>query len=64
MKTKAYLTTVTVVFVIVATVHFLRIIFGWPVWIGTLGIPIWASWLGVIFIGLLAYHGFRLQKRN
>ena len=35
--------------------HLLRIIFGWSVEIGGLSIPFWASWLGVLVAGALAY---------
>ena len=46
-------------FLIVAIMHLLRIIFGWPVEIGGLSIPLWVSWLGVLVAGGLAYFGFR-----
>jgi hypothetical protein len=38
--------------------HLLRIIFGLQVEIGGLNIPFWASWLGVLVAGTLAYFGF------
>jgi protein-S-isoprenylcysteine O-methyltransferase Ste14 len=57
------LTTVTVtLFLVVAIMHLLRIIFGWQVEIGGLSIPFWVSWLGVLVAGALAYLGFT-QKR-
>jgi hypothetical protein len=49
-------------FLVVAIVHLLRIIFGWQVEIGGLNIPFWVSWLGVFVAGALAYFGFT-QKR-
>jgi len=64
MKKRTYFITVSTVFVVVATVHFLRIVYGWPLEVGGLSIPMWVSWFGVIFIGSLAYHGFILQKRG
>ena len=48
-------------FLIVAALHLLRIIFGWPAVIGGLDIPLWASWLALIVSGALAYFGFRLS---
>src|SRR5258708_8682279 len=35
-------------FLVVAIIHLLRIIFGWSVEIDGLSIPFWASWLGVL----------------
>jgi hypothetical protein len=49
------------VFLIVAVLHLLRIIFGWPARIGGLDIPLWASWLALVVAGALAYFGFRLS---
>ena len=45
-------------FLVVALMHLLRIIFGWSVEIGSLSIPFWVSWLGVLVAGALAYLGF------
>jgi protein-S-isoprenylcysteine O-methyltransferase Ste14 len=49
-------------FLVVAIMHLLRIVFGWQVEIGGLSIPSWVSWLGVLVAGALAYLGFT-QKR-
>jgi hypothetical protein len=56
---KTYNTLTAVVFLIVALLHLLRIILGWPAQIGGLNIPIWASGLALIVTGALAYFGFR-----
>jgi hypothetical protein len=48
-------------FLIVAMLHLLRIIFGWPARIGGLDIPMWGSWLALIVTGGLGYFGFRLS---
>ena len=56
------MTVTATLFVVVAIMHLLRIIFGWQVEIGGLSIPFWVSWLGVLVAGALAYFGFR-QKR-
>jgi hypothetical protein len=57
-----YLTVTATLFLIVAIVHLLRIILGWPVEVGGLSIPFWLSWLAVLAAGALAYFGFT-QKR-
>jgi len=49
-------------FLVVAILHLLRIIFGWSVKIGGLSIPFWASWLGVLVAGSLAYFGFAQNR--
>jgi TRAP-type C4-dicarboxylate transport system permease small subunit len=62
MKTvdqKTYNTIAASLFLIVAAAHLLRIIFGWPVQIGGVGIPMWLSWLALVVTGALAYFGFR-----
>jgi len=49
-------------FLVVAIIHLLRIIFGWSVEIGGLSIPFWVSWLGVLVAGALAYLGFAQRR--
>jgi hypothetical protein len=60
---KAYNTLTAVLFLIIAVLHLLRIIFGWPAQIGELDIPLWASWLALVVSGALAYFGFRQNIR-
>jgi len=62
MNRKTYTEVTATLFLVVATMHLLRIIFGWQVEIGGLSIPFWASWLGVLVPSALAYLGF-MQKR-
>ena len=52
------MTVTATLFLVVAIMHLLRIIFGWSVEIGGLNIPFWVSWLGVLVAGALAYFGF------
>ena len=58
MNRKTYLTVTATLFLVVAIMHLLRIILGWQVEIGGLGIPFWVSWLGILVAGALAYFGF------
>jgi hypothetical protein len=53
-----------VLFLIVAALHLLRIIFGWAAQIGGVSLPLWASWLALIVAGALAYFGFRQNFRR
>jgi len=56
------MTVTATLFLVVAIMHLLRIIFGWQVEIGGLSIPSWVSWLGVLVGGALTYFGFALKR--
>ena len=56
------MTVTATLFLVVAIMHLLRIIFGWSVEIGGLSIPFWVSWLGVLVAGALAYFGFTQRR--
>ena len=56
------MTVTAVLFLVVAVAHLLRIILGWRVEIGGLGIPFWVSWLAVLVAGALAYFGFTQRR--
>ena len=62
MNQKTYVTVTATLFLVVALIHLLRIIFGWFVEIGGLSIPFWVSWLGVLVAGALAYFGFTQRR--
>jgi hypothetical protein len=62
LNQKTYMIVTATLFLLMAIMHLLRIIFGWQAEIGGLNIPFWASWLGVLVAGALAYFGFT-QKR-
>jgi hypothetical protein len=63
MDQKTYNTITAVVFLIVALLHLLRIIFGWSAEIGGVTIPMWVSWLALLVSAALAYFGFRQNAR-
>ena len=52
------MTVTATLFLIVAIMHLLRIIFGLQVEIGGLSIPLWVSWLAFPIAGALAYFGY------
>ena len=62
MNRKTYMTVTATLFVVVAIMHLLRIIFGWQVEIGGLSIPFWVSWLGILVAGALSYFGFTQRR--
>jgi len=61
MKKNIYLKTTGILFLIVGTAHFLRILFNMPLRIGGWEAPMWLSWFAFIFIGFLAYQAFNLK---
>jgi hypothetical protein len=61
MNQRTYNIVTAVLFLIIAVLHLLRIVFGWPARIGGVDFPMWASWLALVVTGGLAYFGFRLR---
>ena len=62
LSRKTYITVTATLFLVVAIMHLLRIIFGWQVEIGGLSIPFWVSWLALPVAGALAYFGFTQNR--
>ena len=62
LNRKTYMTVTAVLFLVVAVAHLVRIILGWRVEIGGLGIPFWVSWLAVLVAGALSYFGFTQNR--
>ena len=61
MGQQTYNAVTAALFLIIAVLHLLRIVFGWAAEIGGLAIAMWASWLGLVVAGALAYSGFRVM---
>ena len=59
---KPFTTLAVVVFTIVAVLHLLRIFMGWEVVVGGTVIPMWASYLGLIIAGGLAFLLWRESR--
>ena len=57
------MTVTATLFLVVAIMHLLRIIFGWQVEIGGLSIPFWVSWLALPVAGAFAYFGFTQNRQ-
>jgi len=50
------------IFLVIAVLHLLRIVFGWSAVIGGWVVPQWVSWLAFLVAGYLAYEGLRLSR--
>jgi hypothetical protein len=64
MSRKAYLLVAASIFSLVCLLHLARIVFGWPLVIGSWSVPMWLSWVGLIVTGALAYFGFSLATQS
>lgn len=63
MNQKTFASTAAVIFLLIAILHVLRILYGWEAMIGTASLPMWVSWLALLLAGFLSYQGFRLGKK-
>ena len=59
---KPFTAIAVAVFALVALVHLLRLFSGWEVVVGGLVIPMWLSWIGLIFAGGLAVMVWRENR--
>jgi len=52
-----------VIFLLIALLHLLRIVFGWHAEIAGWQVPTWISWGALIIAAYLGYEGIRLSKK-
>ena len=64
MDQKTFISLAGVIFAVVALLHVLRILMGWPAAIGGWAVPMWLSWVGVVVAGGLSYFGLSLAMRR
>ncbi len=62
MGKQTYYKVVSVVFLMIALLHFLRGIFKWEAIIGSAAIPVWFSWVAVVIAVYLGIRGLQLAK--
>ena len=60
---KTYFLVTGVIFLAIAVLHALRLVYGWEAVIGGWAVPMWFSWLGVVITLFLAFQGFRLRMK-
>ena len=53
----------SVIFGIVALLHLLRAIFGWPVSVAGLNVPVWLSYIAVVVAGYLSWNMYSVSKK-
>ena len=64
MSEKAFLRVAGVIFLIVAIVQLLRIVFKWEIVLAGWPAPVWLSAVPFVIAALLAYQGFRLSRKH
>lgn len=62
MPAKIFNLIIAVIFSLMAGLHLLRLVFGWPAIIGDVGIPLWASAVAIVAASFLAYQSYKLSK--
>ena len=61
MEAKTFYSVTSVVFSIVTAMHLWRSLAGWDLVLNGWTVPIWFSYLGVLFAGYLAYSAWNLK---
>jgi len=60
MTVRTYAITSSIIFLLVAVLHLLRLVWQENVMIGSWHVPMWASIVAVVVAGFLSFVGFRL----
>jgi hypothetical protein len=64
MTQRSYSLITSILFLLIALLHAVRLLQGWQVAIGGAVVPLWVSWIGLAIFGFLAYEGFLLWKAS
>ncbi len=62
MDRKTYYGVASLVFLVLAVVHGLRVLNGWEVMFGEYDVPMWLSYIVVIAGAYLAWTGYQYRK--
>jgi hypothetical protein len=62
MQARQYAVIAALVFTVVAIVQAARLIYAWPVVVGSTDIPMAVSWVAVFVTGMLAILGFTASR--
>ncbi len=62
IKEKTYFGIIGIIFLIIAILHLLRIIFNWDAQISAFNVPMWLSWIALVIAGYLSFEAYRLMK--
>ncbi len=59
---KTYYKVTSLIFLLIAVLHAMRLLYGWEATIGDINVPLWASWVAVLLAGYLSYRGFTWKQ--
>lgn len=59
---RSYLVLSGVLFGVVALLHLLRLLYGWPAQLGDVAVPLWVSGPGLLIPGALCVWAFTLVR--
>jgi uncharacterized membrane protein len=62
MNQRSFSLLAGIIFIIIALLHLLRILYGWEAVIGGWAVPKWISWAALAVAGYLGFEGLRLSK--
>ncbi len=62
MDAKNYSLLAAAIFAVIAVVHLIRAITGWPILIDAWSVPIWGSWVACVVTSGLAWVGFAASR--
>ena len=62
MSHKTYAVVTGIIFLLIALLHLLRLLYGWEAIIAGWSVPDWVSVVALMIAGYLAYEGFRLRR--
>ena len=63
MSQKNFVLVTAVIFFLIAALHVLRLLYGWPAVIDGWTVPMWLSVAALLISGYLAYQGFSLTRK-
>jgi uncharacterized membrane protein len=63
MSQKNFSLVTAIIFLLIAVLHVLRLLYGWPAEIGGWTVPIWLSVAALIISGYLGYQEYSLVRK-
>ena len=63
MNQKTFSLVASVIFLLIALIHALRLAFGWHAVVNIWAVPMWVSWVALAIALYLASEGFRLARK-
>jgi len=63
MTAENYSRLAGLIFAIVAVLQLARALSSWPLNVGTISIPLWASWVACVVAAVLAWLGYDASRR-